>query len=86
MDRQKVVTDWILSTQETIYILQMWLGLLESWREVEGAEPADFMDGCQQLREAHLWQWARRAGGHGIQALAAAVRVEEMPLEEGYSR
>ena len=30
MDRQKVISDWILATQDTIYLLQMWLGLLDS--------------------------------------------------------
>ena len=30
MDRQKVITDWLLTTQDTIYALQTWLGLLES--------------------------------------------------------
>ena len=29
MDRQKVISDWIFATQDTIYLLQMWLGLLE---------------------------------------------------------
>ena len=27
MDRQKVISDWIFATQDTIYLLQMWLGL-----------------------------------------------------------
>ena len=76
VDRQKVITDTILATQDTIYLLQMWLGLLECWREIGRAEPADFMDGCQQLREADLWHWANEAGGHGIGALAQAVGIE----------
>jgi hypothetical protein len=86
MDRHQVVSDWILTTEDTIYLLQRWLGLLESWREFGQAEPDDFMDGCLQLKEAHLWQWASQAGGHGLKALAIAVRVEETPLEEGYAQ
>jgi len=39
MDRQKVVSDWIIATQDTIYALHMWLGLLEIWRTVGHAEP-----------------------------------------------
>ena len=86
MDRQKVVADWIITTHDTIYALQTWLGLLENWREADQAEPDDFMDACQQLREADLWQWASRAGGHGIRALAGAVRLSDPLLDEGYPR
>ncbi len=77
MDRQKVITDSILATQDTIFILQTWLGLLEDWQSRGGAEPDDFMEACQQLKEATLWQWANEAGGHGIRALAGAVGVED---------
>ena len=76
VDRQKVITDTILATHDAIYLLQMWLGLLESWREFGRAEPDDFMDGYQQLREAELWHWANEAGGHGIGTLAQAVGIE----------
>lgn len=84
MDRQKVIADWLLTTQDTIYALHMWLGRLENWREAGHVEPDDFTDACQQLKEADLWQWASRAGGHGIQALAGAIRVSEtFPDEPG---
>jgi hypothetical protein len=86
MDRQKVITDWLLTTQDTIYTLQTWQGLLENWRKVGRAEPDDFMDACRQLKEANLWQWASRAGGHGIQALAGAVQVSETFPDEIYPR
>ncbi len=56
MDRQKVIGDTILAAQDTMYALQMWLGLLEGWRESGQAEPDDFMDACQQLKDANLWQ------------------------------
>ena len=77
MDQQKVVSDWIITTQETVYTLQMWMGLLESWQALSRAEPEDFMEACQQLREAQLGHWAKQAGGHGLEALAKALRVED---------
>lgn len=86
MDRQKVTSDWILGVQDTIYVLNTWLGLLESWRESGRAEPDDFMDACGQLREANLWPWAQRAGGHGLEALAAAVQVSDIGLDERMPR
>lgn len=86
MDQQKVISDWILTTQDTVFTLQTWLGLLENWREAGRAEPDDFMDACQQLKDADLWQWANRAGGHGIKALAGAVRVSEALPDERYPR
>jgi hypothetical protein len=86
MDQQKVISDWILTTQDTMYVLRNWLGLLESWRELGQAEPDDFRDACQQLKDAELWQWASRAGGHGIEALAGAVRVSETVFDARCSR
>jgi len=77
VDKQKVVADWMIATQETIYTLQTWLGLLESWRDVGQAEPDDFGEGCRQLKDAGLWPWAGEAGGHGIEALAKAVEAGE---------
>ena len=84
MDQQKVVPDWIIATQDTIYTLHMWLGLLEFWRTVGHAEPDDFMGACLQLKEIELWPWATQAGGHGIKALAEAVWVGERLPDEGY--
>jgi hypothetical protein len=75
LDRQKVIGDSILVTRDTIYMLQMWLDLLESWRDQGQAEPDEFADACRQLKEANLWHWARQAGGHGLEALAKAVGV-----------
>ncbi|MCP4285882.1 MAG: hypothetical protein GY792_15740 [Gammaproteobacteria bacterium] len=76
MDEQKIINDWTLATQDTIFILQTWLGLLEDWQSRGQVEPDDFMEACQQLKEAALWQWANEAGGHGIEALARAVGVQ----------
>ena len=83
MDRQKVITDSILVTQDTIFILQTWLGLLETWQSQGQAEPDDFMEVCQQLKEAQLWHWVNQAGGHGLEALARAVGVEDFQANGG---
>lgn len=84
MDQQKVITDTILATMDTIYTLQIWLGLLETWRKVGQAQPEDFLDACQQLKDADLWQWASRAGGHDLKALATAVGVTETGFDDEY--
>ena len=82
MDRQTVISDWIIATQETVYTLQMWLGLLESWRECGQAVPDDFIEAYHQLKEAELGQWANQAGGHGIKALAESVQVQDILLDD----
>jgi hypothetical protein len=84
VDRQKVIGDTILAVQDTILVLQGWRGLLESWRDQGQAEPDEFAEACRQLKEANLWHWARHAGGHGLEALAKAVGVEEFQLNGRY--
>ena len=86
MDSQKVIGDVILVTRDSIYILRRWLELLEQWRESGQAEPEEFIDACRQLKEAELWHWARQAGGHGLEALAGAVQVQEELLEQVHLR
>jgi hypothetical protein len=86
VDSQKVIGDVILVTRDSIYILRRWLGLLEQWRETGQAEPDEFIDACRQLKEAELWHWARQAGGHGLEALAEAVQVQEELLEQVHLR
>lgn len=84
----KVVSDWIIATQDTIYTLQTWIGLLESWRDSGQAEPDDFMDACRQLREAGLGSWANEAKEHSIVALAEALglRMETWDVIENDRR
>jgi hypothetical protein len=81
VDRQKVMAEWIAATEETIYTLQMWLGLLESWQALGRAEPDDFAEACRQLKEAGLGVWVDEANRSGIEALARAVglRIEDLP-------
>ena len=80
MNRQKVLGDSILTTRDAIYTLQMWLRLLESWQNQDQVEPEEFAYACQQLKQAELWHWVRQAGGHGLEALAKAVGVEDFRL------
>lgn len=80
MDQQKVIGDSILAVRDTIHILQVWLGQLESWRDQGQAEPEEFAEACRQLKEAELWHWVRQAGSHGLEALARAVGVEDFQL------
>ena len=84
MDRQKVIDDTILAVQDTIHVLQVWRGLLETWRDQGQVAPDEFADAFRQLQEANLWHWARQAGGHGLEALANAVGVEEVQLNGRY--
>lgn len=88
MDLHKVVSDWIMATQDTIYTLQMWIGLLESWRDSGQAEPDDFMDACRRLREAGLGSWANEAEERSIVALAEALglRMETWDVIENDQR
>jgi hypothetical protein len=73
----KVIDDWLIATRETIYYLQDWLRLLEQWRASGRVEPEEFAAGCRQLAEAGLATWAREAGGHGLEALAATLEQNE---------
>lgn len=66
----KIIRDWLLATQDAIFILQEWSGRLEQWQTQGYIEPEEFTEACRKLREAGLWQWAAEAGGHGIAALA----------------
>jgi hypothetical protein len=73
----KIIRDWLLATQDAIFILQEWSGRLEQWQTQGYIEPEAFAAPCQQLREAGLWQWAAEAGGHGIAALAEIAGTGE---------
>jgi hypothetical protein len=76
MDQQKAISDSILATKDTIFVLQQWLELLESWHALGGVEQEVFAAACQELRENGLWDWANEAGGHGIEALARVVGTQ----------
>jgi hypothetical protein len=81
VDRQKIIAEWIAATEETLYTLQTWLGLLEDWQSRGQAEPDDFVEACWQLKEAGLGHWTDEGNHPGIKILARAVgfRVEDLP-------
>lgn len=80
----KIIRDWLLVTQDTIFILQEWSGRLEQWQARGQIEPGDFAEACRQLREAGLWGWAADAAGHGISALAVLAGGGAASDEDGY--
>lgn len=73
----KIISDWLLATQDAIFTLRKWSGRLEQWHAQGYIEPEAFAEACRQLREAGLWQWAAEAGGHGIAALAGMAGAGE---------
>lgn len=75
MAEQKIISDTIIATKDTVFVLQHWLGLLEGWQEQGQVDPDEFTAICQQLREAGLWRWAADAGGHGIATLVELVQM-----------
>jgi hypothetical protein len=91
MDRQKVITDWLLTTQDTIYALQTWLGLLENWRIAVGdlgqgirgsltAKHGEFgQEPLDYLRAAMGGRSARLSGRGGM----GLRRVEQIVEAEG---
>ena len=78
MKQHKVLGDTILVTKDAIFALQQWRDLLVRWQTLGQVDREVFADTCQQLKNAGLWQWAREAGGHGLEALA---RLDDIPME-----
>ncbi|MFC1975758.1 hypothetical protein ACFLXQ_05125 [Chloroflexota bacterium] len=76
MAEQKIISDTIIATKDTIYVLQHWLGCLERWEEQGQVDPDEFTAVCRQLKDADLWVWAGNVGGHGIAALAELILVQ----------
>ena len=69
MNQSKVLSDTILATKDTIFILQQWQDLLVRWQTVGQIEEEAFAEACRTLKDMGLWNWAREAGGHGIEIL-----------------
>ena len=82
MNQQKVLGDTILATKDTIFVLQQWRNLLVRWQTLGEVEPEIFADICQQLKDAGLWQWARDAGGHGLEALMKLDGISAPALKQ----
>jgi len=68
----------ILVTKDTIYVLQLWRDLLVRWQTLSEIEAEVFVNICQQLKDAGLWQGASKVGGHGIEML---IRMSASDLD-----
>lgn len=79
---EKVISDNIVTTKETIFLLQQWLTCLEQRQ----GEVVEFELMCQQLREVGLGGWLERAGGYELKTLRHAIAdprsVEAIELAE----
>jgi len=69
MNQCKALGDSILATKDAIFVLQQWRDLLARWKTLGQIEEVVFAEACQALKDVGLWQWAREAGGHGIEIL-----------------
>lgn len=83
MDRRtQIVHEWVSAAEEARDALVAWVGSLREWEHNGGLEDSegDFDRAFNRLYQAGLgdtWADACEAGG-GVDALAAAVRGEEL--------
>jgi len=78
MNQHKVLGDTILATKDTIFVLQQWRDLLVKWQTLDQIDSEVFAEVCQALKDADLWNWAREAGGHGIEIL---IKMSDSDLD-----
>ena len=78
MNQRKVLGDTILATKDAIFVLQQWRDLLVRWRTMGQIDNEAFAGVCQALKDVGLWNWAREAGGHGIEIL---IRMSASDLD-----
>ena len=75
---ERVISDWIGSTQDAIAALRAWLGSLQKWQRNGGRElaPGDFRAAFRRLADAMGDGWAddNPAGG-GLDRLAEVVEA-----------
>jgi hypothetical protein len=69
----KVIHDFILTTKDTIFVLQEWLAVLERQQGQDEIEPGEFEAIYQRVREAGLGSWLERASGYDLATLSRAV-------------
>ena len=85
MDRkhERIINDWIGSTEDAITALQRWLDSLREWQRNDGREhtEGDFMAAFRRMAELMGDEWAD-GNPCDIDALAAAVQGEELPQQE----
>jgi hypothetical protein len=79
MNQQRIIREWIESTQDAINELSAWLDSLREWEQAGGElMPGDFSRAFDRLYRAGLgdgWADWNQAGG-GLDALAEAVKGE----------
>lgn len=69
MNQHKVLGDTILATKDTMFVLQQWRDLLVRWQTMGQIDSETFAEVCRALKDVGLWNWARDAGGHGVEIL-----------------
>jgi hypothetical protein len=69
----KVISDFILTTKDAIFVLQEWLAILERQQGQERIEPGQFEVIYQRVREIGLGSWLERASGYDLTALSQVV-------------
>ncbi len=78
MNQRKVLGDTILATKDTMFVLRQWRDLLVRWQTMGQIDSETFVEVCRTLKNVGLWNWAREAGGHGIEAL---IRISDSDLD-----
>ena len=80
---ERIINDWIGSTQDAITALQGWLDSLQEWKRNGGRELSedDFMAAFKRMVELMGDEWAD-ANPCDIDKLAAIVKGEELPEKD----
>ena len=81
--QERIINDWIGSTEDAITALQGWLDSLREWKRNDGREhtAGDFMAAFRRMVELMGDEWAD-GNPCDIDQLAAIVQGEEVPEEE----
>ena len=85
MDRkhERIISDWIGSTEDAIIALQGWLGSLREWQSNDGREHSegDFVAAFRRMAELMGDEWAD-GNPCDIDKLAAVVQGEALSEQE----
>jgi len=78
--QERIINDWIGSTEDAVTALQNWLDSLQEWKRNGGREhnEGDFMAAFRRMTEMMGDEWAD-ANLCDIDKLAAVVQGEELP-------
>ena len=80
---ERIINDWISSTEDAITALQSWLDSLQEWQRNGGRElsAGDCMAAFRRMVELMGDEWADR-NPCDIDKLAAVIQEEEWPQQE----